>query len=628
VFIKKTTKRSGGKTYVNHLLVESVLTPRGPRHKVVCSLGPLTPADPADWRALAHKLQAALAGQQSIQPDPTVESIVAKAKPRRNSSPQTPPPPPAPQPQPADDVAAVHLDRISLQDAREAGPVHVAHQMWLRLGLDQVLNSAGLSPRARLISEVMTINRLVAPLAEYAMPDWIRRTALADILHTSFDSLADEALYRNLDRLHPKRELIETQLAERERTLFNLDDSIYLYDLTSTYFEGQCPLNPQAKHGYSRDNRPDCKQVVVGLVIDREGFPKAHEVLDGNLVDRKTVVGMLAALEKRVGRRAGSTVVVDRGMSFDDNLQQIRTAGYHYIVASRQGERLDHVEDFEDASGFVDVLREVSPNNPAQKKSRVRIKRKVVGDEVHILCCSEGREKKDRAIREKHEQRLLADLAKLKARIDDGQLVDEAKVREAIGRLKERHSRVGRYYLISYQHDTRALTWQENAEKKDTAKLLDGAYLLKTDRTDLSDEEVWKTYSLLTRVESAFRSMKSPLAERPIFHHLEARVQTHIFLCVLAYHLLVAVEKTLRDSGLFTSWATVREQLATHQVVTVNLPTASGSTISIRRPTTPEKDHTDIYRRLCIPAEILKPVRTVQPAIVTQPQANPSSSKD
>jgi transposase len=221
-------------------------------------------------------------------------------------------------------------------------------------------------------------------------------------------------------------------LAERERTLFNLDDSIYLYDLTSTYFEGQCPLNEQAKRGYSRDKRPDCKQVVVGLVVDKEGFPKAHEVLDGNILDRKTVQGMLAALEKRTGRHNQATVVVDRGMAYDDNLQQIQDAGYHYIVASRQGERSEHFDDFEDASGFVEVIREVSPNNLAQKKSRVRIKRKVVGDVVHILCCSDGREKKDRAIREKHEQRLLADLGKLKARVAQGRLVDEAKIHEAI----------------------------------------------------------------------------------------------------------------------------------------------------------------------------------------------------
>jgi transposase len=626
LFIKKTTKHAGGKTYVNHLLVESVATPNGPRHKVLCSLGPLAPAPQDDWLALARRIETALSGQRSIESDSSVDVIVGRiekaegrrAKPATLVDGQLA----------ASDLVAVHTDRISVEQAREAGPVHVAHQMWSRLGLDDVLVKAGLSQRARQFTELMTINRLVAPLSEHAMPDWIRRTALADIFQTSFDSLADEALYRNLDRLHPRRESIERALAERERTLFNLDDSIYLYDLTSTYFEGQCLHNEQAKRGYSRDSRPDCKQVVVGLVVDKEGFPKAHEVLDGNTLDRKTVQGMLTALEKRTGRHNEATVVVDRGMAYDDNLQQIRDAGYHYIVASRQGERSEHFDDFQDASGFVEVIREVSPNNLAQKKSRVRIKRKVVGDEVHILCCSDGREKKDRAIREKHEQRMLADLGKLKARVAQGRLVDEAKIHEAIGRLKERYGRVGRYYQITYDAAARAIDWQQNAEKKKLAELLDGAYMLKTDRKDLSDDEVWKTYSLLTRVEAAFRSMKSPLAERPIFHHLKERVQTHIFLCVLAYHLLVAVEKTLRDAGLYTSWGTVREELATHQIVTVNLPTSDGNVLSIRRATAPEATHRNLYTLLGISSVIIKPVRTLRPTIVTQARANPSTSLD
>jgi transposase len=619
LFIKKTTKRVGHKTYLNHLLVESVATPNGPRHKVVCSLGPLDPGPQEDWLALAHKIDSSLRGQRSFQSDPSVDGVVETIQ-RRKTAPvdhtdQAP-----------GEVLSVCTERVSVENAREAGPVHVAHQMWKRLGIGEVLAGAGLSSRARLLSEVMTINRLVAPLSEYAMPDWIRRTALADILQTNFDSLADEALYRNLDRLHPKREIIERDLAERERTLFNLDDSIYLYDLTSTYFEGQCPHNEQAKRGYSRDNRPDCKQVVVGLVIDKEGFPKAHEVLDGNKVDRQTVPGMLAALEKRVGRRQDATVVVDRGMAFDDNLTQIREAGYHYIVAARQGERSQHLDDFEDTSGFVEVIRKVSPNNPAQKKSRVRIHRKVVGDEVHILCCSDGREKKDRAIREKHEQRLLADLDKLKTRVAEGRLVDEAKLHEAVGRLKERYPRVARYYEVTCDAKARTIDWKLKTDKKHLAELVDGAYLLKTDRKDLSDDEVWKTYILLTRVESAFRSMKSPLAERPIFHHLQDRVQTHIFLCVLAYHLLVAIEKTLREAGRYTSWATVREELATHQVVTINLPTSDGNVLSIRRPTVPEPNHTNLYDLLRIPSDIIKPVRTLKRAIVTTDHANSSKS--
>jgi len=159
--------------------------------------------------------------------------------------------------------------------------VHVGHHLWQRLGLDAVLARAGLSDRTRVLTELMTLNRLVCPRSEHAMPDWVRRTALADILGEDFAALVDESLYQTLDRLHPRRVAIERALAERERTLFTLDDRIFLYDLTSTYFEGQALQNPQAQRGYSRDSRPDCKQVVVGLVVDREGFPKAHEVFEG-----------------------------------------------------------------------------------------------------------------------------------------------------------------------------------------------------------------------------------------------------------------------------------------------------------------------------------------------------------
>jgi len=496
--------------------------------------------------------------------------------------------------------------------------VHVGHQLWQKLGLDAVLARAGLSARTRVLTEIMTLNRLVCPLSEHAMPDWVRRTALADLLGETFDTLVDESLYQNLDRLHPQRVAIERALAERERTLFNLDDRLFLYDLTSTYFEGQALENPQAQRGYSRDSRPDCKQVVVGLVLDRDGFPKAHEVFEGNRPDRTTVAEMLDALEQRVGRTRGATVVVDRGMAFADNLQQIQARGYHYLVASRPGERNDHLDDFEEAAGWQEIVREPSPTNPGQQKTRVVVKRKVVGNEIHVLCKSDGREAKDRAIRETHEQRLLGALRKLQARVATGKLKDPAKVHEAIGRLKERYPRVARYYAIGYEASTASVTWAEHMERKAVATRLDGGYLLKTDRQDLTDEEIWRTYILLTRVEAAFRAMKSPLCERPIFHRLEHRVQTHIFLCVLAYHLLVAIEKLFLEAGIHTSWATLREELTTHQVVTVVLPASNGDVLKIRRGSTPEPRHKEIYETLHIPSEVMKPVRTWVRAIVTE----------
>jgi transposase len=241
-----------------------------------------------------------------------------------------------------------------------------------------------------------------------------------------------------------------------------------------------------------------------------------------------------------------------------------------------------------------------------------------VGDEVHILCKSDGREAKDRAIREQHEQRCLADLRKLQGRVATGQLKDAAKVHQAIGRLKARYPRVARYYAIGYDAPTASVTWVEHTEKKAVAQRLDGGYLLKTDRPDLTDEEIWRTYLLLTRVEAAFRAMKSPLCERPIFHRLEHRVQTHIFLCVLAYHLLVSIEKIFLDAGIHTSWATLRKELTTHQVVTVVLPTSNGDVLKIRKGSTPEPWHKAIYATLHIPAEVMKPVKTWVRTIVTE----------
>ena len=307
-------------------------------------------------------------------------------------------------------------------------------------------------------------------------------------------------------------------------------------------------------------------------------------------------------------------MVIDRGMAFAENLAQIRARDHHYLVAGRPAERQEHLEAFEDTTGWTEILRTPSPRNPGQKKTRVVIKRQVSGAEVHILCRSDGRLEKDRAIRDQHEQRFLRDLTKLQTRVARGRLRAPAKIHEALGRLKERYPRVARYYALAYDDATRAVTWTTQADLQTRAQHLDGAYLLRTDRQDLSDEEIWRLYMLLTRVEAAFRAMKSPLMERPIFHHLEHRVQTHIFLCVLAYHLLVTIEKRCLDQGVHTSWATLREQLSTHHVVTVVLPSTNGQILRIRKPSTPEAIHREIYGTLQIPSEVMKPVKTWAPA--------------
>lgn len=603
MFIKRTTKRLKGKTYFNHLLVESVATDKGPRHRVVCSLGSLEPAPPKEWRALARRMEEALDEQQALLID---KPLAALPEPGREGL-------RARRPRVGADSGEFDLEGLEFEQCREAGPVHVGHQMWERLGLDQILSQAGLSDEAQLLSQLMTLNRLIAPRSELAMSEWIRRTALADMVQKDFSALNEDRLYRNLDKLYPRRTAIEAQLVERERTLFGLKETIYLYDLTSTYFEGQALANPKAMRGYSRDKRPDCKQVVVGLVLDSEGFPKAHEVFAGNRPDSTTVAEMLRALEKRTGKVPGATVVVDRGMADSENLAAIRSAGYHYLVAGQQVGRGLYQEQFEAEENWQEIEREPSPRNPSQKKVRVFVKAAQAGEgqqEVIALCWSEGRTQKDRAIRQKQQGRLELELQKLQRRVKKGRLRDSAKIHQAIGRLKERYSRVARYYQISYVAQEAALLWQEDLSAKARAQELDGTYLLKSSRLDLGHEEMWRTYILLTRVESAFRGMKSPLMERPIFHHLERRVETHIFLCVLAYHLLVCIERAFLDAGIHTSWATLREQLSTHQVLTVRLPSPQRkASLTIRRDSKPEQVHRKIYKVLRMPERIIKPIQ-------------------
>ena len=619
MYIRQTKKIVKGQTYINHLLVESVSTPNGPRQRTVCSLGDLSPRPRSEWLRLAQKIETALAGQDdwldktNEETDGIVRAIRQRQDGPSSAAAGTSSVPAGAAPSRGDSdpwLVRIHTDRIEFENAREAGPLHVGWEFFKRLGLPDILSRAGLDPQACLLAAAMTLNRLICPASEHAMPDWFSRTALCDLLGEQAIVSDPFPLYRLLDKLHPKRAQIEAALVERERELFNLDATVFLYDLTSTYFEGQADLNPKAKRGYSRDSRPDAKQVVVGLVVNRDGFPLAHEVFAGNRLDCTTVDEMLDALGKRVPLQPGQTVVVDRGMAGKENIASILKRKLSYIVAARQSERDKHLAAFEDPEGYVEVIREPSPRNPAQKKSRVRVKQVRAGEETHVLCLSDGRRAKDRAIRDKHENRLLADVERLKKSVASGRTVNAAAVHQRLGRIKERYPRVARYYRLEYDETDKRVRCERDEECVQTAQALDGAYLLRTNRHDLSAEEFWRIYLLLTRAENAFRCMKSPLAERPIFHHLEHRVETHIFLCVLAYHLLAAIERTLLDQGVHTSWASVREILRTRQINTILLPSEDGWILKIRQATKPEPAHVELYKQLAISGKIIPPRRT------------------
>lgn len=607
MYIKKTRRERKGKTYTNHLLVEAVHTPKGPRQKVFCSLGDLRPRPREEWLKLAHKVEDALVGQGTLLEgeDEEVRKIVRRVRRRQQQRTETT------QSKSREDkeIVSVCIDGVRTERHRDAGAVHVGHQMWQRLGIGEILAGVGLREPTRKRTEVMVLNRLIEPLSEHAMPSWIQTTALADILGKEMDEVTETPLYRAMDHLLPHRVQIEGALAEKEGELFNMDQTVFLYDVTSTYFEGLAQGNKKARRGYSRDKRPDCKQVVVGLVVNRDGFPKAHEVFDGNRQDRTTLDEMLEKLDKRVKLRPGQTVVVDRGMAYEENMEQIRKRGLHYVVATRQSERDEWLDEFEQMEGFQELIREPSPTNPFQKKTRIWVKRAEKGSQSYVMCRSEGRKQKDRGIRVRQEQRLKEDVEKLTQRVATGKLAKASLINQAIGRLKERYPRVGRYYWMEYDESSREVKCNLDEMKRRVAEELDGSYLLKSDRTNLSAEEIWRVYSLLTRAEKAFRNMKSPLGERPIFHQVDRRVDAHIFLCVLAYHLLVATEKILLDQHVHTSWWNLRRTLNKHKTCTVVLPTDSDETLRIRRSSTPESNVSEIYKLLGISHEVMKPIK-------------------
>lgn len=595
MYIRKASSTYKGKTYHNYMLVESVQTEKGPRQKTICCLGDLQPRPAGEWLKLAHKVEDALTEQQKLydeQPDKEVMEIVEKVKQRQKKNKGKE----EKQEEDKEETIAVQTNKVQTEEIREAGTVHVGYEFWKRLGMEEILEGIGLSERERKLACAMIMNRLVHPGSEHAMVEWIRSTALEDILGMSLNTIVDETLYRMLDRLHPHRVKIEQRLAERECNLFGLENTILFYDLTSTYFEGEAKKNPKAQRGYSRDKRFDCKQVVVGLVIGQEGFPIAHEIFKGNLNDSPSLPMMLDILDSRVGLKENQTVVIDRGMSGEENLAELKRRNLHYIVASRQEERYQLWDAFEDQQGFIEVYHQGA-----------KVKKLENGGIVYVLCESSARKEKDRAIRQRQENNLLKDIRKLENRIETGKIKTQEDIYQLIGRLRERYTRICRYYEIVYEPKTGKFTCTVLKEKLERAEQLDGCYLLKTDRTDLDDKEIWRTYMLLTRAESAFRAMKSPLAERPIFHQIQRRVETHIFLCLLAYHLLVAIEKTLHDKGEPTSWATVREILKTHQVATVVLPTDGNMTLKIRKGSIPQLQHTRLYELLDVPKEIMKP---------------------
>ncbi|WP_372808897.1 IS1634 family transposase [Pontiella sp.] len=502
---------------------------------------------------------------------------------------------------PACSVAPIHIDGIEHENGVRLGPSLVLLRAWESLGLDPVLKEQGFSDEQLATAKAVVFNRLIEPSSENELPNWIATTALGDLFGLHTEGWAEDRFYRIGDKLLKGMPELEAHLRRKERDLFNLDRTILLYDLTNSYFEGSGALNPLARRSVaSKEKRSDCPLISVGIVLDAEGFIIRHKVFAGNISDCKTLLDAVADLEHIAEGEAKPVVIVDGGMASQANLDALRERGYDYIVNGKRRSRADFADDFLD----IDSFRRVEGRGKAGEKQPVFVRRISTGAETVVLCRSAGRKQKEDAIVDNAERKLIEGLEVLQARIirNDKRLkLDEspALVNRAIGRLLSRTTRASRLYTINYDPETQHLDWHRKETEWDTSRDLHGCYHLRS-TLELKDQQLWQLYITLVRVEDAFRSMKSDLGLHPFHHQLADRCRAHIWITVLAYHLLRWIEHSLKLSGYDCTWRTLRRRLDTHGYTSLIVPDADGLEHHLRKPGRPNPVQKLIYALLGI----------------------------
>lgn len=599
MFLKKCARKKNGKPHTYWQLVESYRTPRGPRHRVVAYLGELDASEHRGWGRLALHLdgKAAVKAQQLMLFD-TVDT--------HNND-------PVPQ------YVEVDLKGVRVERTRDFGDVFLALTLWRMLGFDELFSKNLPVGREEvswsLMACVLTIARFVEPDSELHVEDtWYHRTALGQMLAVAAGKVNSARLYRTLDTILPLKSDIETHLKQRVGELFSPDFDLLLYDVTSTYFEGQAKANPQAKHGYSRDHRGDCKQVCIGLVATQDGFPLAYEVFSGNRADVTTVKEMVEIMESKYGR-ARRIWVMDRGMVSEDNLQFLRNRGGFYLVGTPRG-MLKRFEAYLLDSDWSKV----------QEGIEVKLVNSPNGRETFVLCRSADRREKEKAIHERFAERIEAGLSKLDKELKRARKKrDRAVIERRIGRLLGKNSRAAGGFKIEVVEDKTCpaslqLRWRRIEAWRQWSSLSEGCYLLRTNLTEQSPEKLWQTYMQLTDVEAVFRTGKSDLKIRPIWHQLEHRVQGHILFSFLAYALWKTLQIWMERSGLGRGVRTVIEEFARLKANDVILKTSAGREIKLCCITQSDAAQRALLDRmgLMIPERLGRPLWVRKPKNLTE----------
>jgi transposase len=569
MYLRRCYRRKDGKRHAYWALVESYRTARGPRQRVVAYLGEMDAAGRVGMQRCAE------GGARTQQSD-----LFQAQEP---------------------EWIEVDLKRVAVEQSRGLGGVWLGLELCRRLGLVEFLEEKLRVGREEVpwpvMALVLVLGRLCDPSSELHLAEhFYESSALSEVLGVAAEKVNEDRLYRALDELLPHKRALEKHLKERLGELFDLDYDLLLYDVTSTYFEGEAKANPLAQRGYSRDHRPDCKQVNIALVVSREGMPLGYEVFAGNRADVTTLEQMVQSMEARYGK-ANRIWVMDRGMVSEDNVEFLKQEQRRYIVGTPKA----MLKRFE---------RELLSRDWKQVQAglEVRICPAPEGEEVFILCRSQQRMEKERAMHERFEKRLEAGLAKIAASCHKRRQTP-VEVAQRVGRLMGQNTRAAGLFQTHIEAGANgqvSFTWKRNEAWRNWARLSEGCYLLRSNVTDWSAADLWRAYIQLTEAEAAFRIHKSDLELRPVWHHKQGRVEAHILVCFLAYVLWKTLAQLCRRAGLGEEPRKVFGELEQIALVDVVMPTRKGLTIRkrcISRPT----DHQAILLQrlgLSLPASL------------------------
>ncbi|OQB90782.1 MAG: Transposase DDE domain protein [Verrucomicrobia bacterium ADurb.Bin122] len=561
MFLRRHERSKDGKPHTYWSLVETVRTADGPRQRTLCYLGELNGSAQARWLKSIEVFNEQGESRQ-------LKLFPSEIEPPEDDS----------------AVARVRLDQVRLERSRRFGDCFLGLELWRRLELDRFWEPLLDRPEDRAdvpwsrVAALLAINRLCAPGSELAIEErWYPATALDDLLTIEDGKLNDTRLYRCLDRLLPHKTKLERHLARRYGELFAAEFDVLLYDLTSSYVEGAAEKDPMLRRGYSRDHRPDCKQVVIALIVNVDGFPLSYETFDGNRADVTTLETVLRMVERKYGK-ARRVWVFDRGIVSEDNLAALRRRGGQYLVGTPRAK----LKQFE---------RQLLEGGWEQVRPDVEVKLVLTpqGEETYILCRSTARREKEQAIRSRFSTRMEKALAALAKRVAAGRLKDRHKIERNLGSIQARHPQVADLYQVTVTEagGRLGLDWKHIEGRQTWQRAREGAYLLRTNLPAADPETLWKSYIQLTEAEAAFRALKSELSIRPIFHQLERRAKAHILVAFLGYALWVTLKHLLmrKRSALSPSRALVLlSSLVSADIV---LPTTDGREIRLRRVTTP-----------------------------------------